>query len=876
MARGRQRTFRGRALEEIAFPLGGIGTGCVSLSGRGALRDFELRNAPAKGSLIPHAFFAVSARRSGAKRRVARVLAAPPARPKNAQGFGHPREQGEGLPHLESAAFRGEYPLAFVQFADRALPLRVSLRAWNPMVPLDPEASGLPVALLEYTFRNAGTRPVEAVVVGSLRNPLGLAADERAFQGRHPALGSNRNAFVREPGLAGIAFSQEKHQPDAGRRGTLFLGVLGASRPVARTAWYRGAWFDDLQWFWDRFASRGQLGGDREPTLSPDGESDTASVGERIRVPGRGGATVRFLLAWHFPQFSNDWNAGEEVAGQTLRPWYATRFGDALGVARHVRDDLDSLDRRTRAYHAALFGSTLPPEVLDAVSSQSSTLRTPTCLRLSSGAFHAFEGCLDRRGCCPMDCSHVWNYEQTLAHLYPSLERSMRETALQRNLWPDGRQAFRTLVPVESGARWDAKPAADGQAGELLKLYREWQLSGDDDWLRRLWPAARRALDWAIAHWDPDGDGVMEAEQHVTYDIELFGPNPLVGTLYLGALRAGAELARAVGDAHSAERYAKLADSGASALDGLCWNGAWYRQRVPPPSQVRGDGLPDASLGGSLGAPAPDGSLKYQVGEGCLADQLLGQWFAHVVGLGHLLPERRVQRAARAIFEHNFRRPLGEHACAQRVYALPDEAGLVLCTWPRGRRPALPLVYADEVWSGVEYAVAALLGYEGYVAEALAVVRAARERHDGERRNPWDESECGHHYARALSSWSLLLALSGFHWHAPDGILRFAPRLHASDFRSFFSTGSAWGSFRQRREGRGVRVDLDVEEGRLALRALQLEWPAARAPRRLAVAGISGTEASVEGRRVWLDLPPGTELAPGAPLRLRLAPTRAG
>src|SRR5262249_30905748 len=196
---------------------------------------------------------------------------------------------------------------------------------------------------------------------------------------------------------------------------------------------------------------------------------------------------------------------------------------------------------------------------------------------------------------------------------------------------------------------------------------------------------------------------------------------------------------------------------------------------------------------------------RYQYGPGCLSDQLLGEWFCRVVGLGDVLPPERVHAALSAVVRHNWRRSLADHESCQRTYALNDEAGLLLCTWPRGGRPAYPFPYADEVWTGIEYQVAAHCIYEGLVEEGLAIVRGVRARHDGARRNPWDEFECGHHYARAMASWSLILALSGYHYSAPEGRLSFAPVAAAvppgGEFRCLFTTGGAWGTFLLRPDG---------------------------------------------------------------------------
>jgi hypothetical protein len=294
-------------------------------------------------------------------------------------------------------------------------------------------------------------------------------------------------------------------------------------------------------------------------------------------------------------------------------------------------------------------------------------------------------------------------------------------------------------------------------------------------------------------------DGVMEGRQHNTYDIEFYGPNTMMGTLYLGALAAGAQMARALGDTAAAEQYHALYERGRKRLNTELWNGEYYNQK-----------LEDVNF------------KRYQYGIGCLADQLLGQWFSAVVGLGHLLPPERVKQTLASIFKHNWKRDLSAHPSCQRTYALNEEAGLLACTWPQGGRPAFPFPYADEVWTGIEYQVAGHMIYEGLLQEGLSIVKGVRDRYDGVRRNPWDEFECGHHYARTMASWSLLTGLSGYHYSAPTQTLEFAPRLHADDFRSLFTAGDAWGSITQKSEG-GRRVyGVEVRHGTLPLARLTL------------------------------------------------------
>jgi hypothetical protein len=216
-------------------------------------------------------------------------------------------------------------------------------------------------------------------------------------------------------------------------------------------------------------------------------------------------------------------------------------------------------------------------------------------------------------------------------------------------------------------------------------------------------------------------------------------------------------------------------------------------------------------------------AYKYQHGLGCLADQLLGQLYARILGLGDLVPIDHVRMVLRSIYTYNFKRDFREHVNCQRTFVLNDEAGLVLCTWPHGGRPKFPFVYSDEVWTGVEYQVAAHLIYEGWISEGLAIVEAVRDRHDGIRRNPWNEVECGHHYARSMASWALLLALSGFHYNCSKGYISFAPAVKAEDFHCFFITGSGWGSFIQKTIDNQFSASLVCQYGNLHLQRIGLK-----------------------------------------------------
>jgi uncharacterized protein (DUF608 family) len=854
LATGTVRSFTGAQLGEIAFPLGGIGTGTVSLGGRGEFRDWEIFNRPNKNKSLPFTFVAIWTRRLDGT-PVVKVVEAP-LRPPFRGGDGVPRAGAAGLPRFAGATFKGAYPFAELAFEDDSLPVGVSLEAFNPFVPLQVDDSALPVAIFRYRVTNRSAAPVDVALAFSILNPIGYDGRATLDSNEFTGFGQNMTSLRREAPLVGLDMRSDKYETDDIRFGSMAL-VTTFPDVSARTAWEGGRWWDSFQKWVDEYAKGGTVADSHTSEATPDGQSNYATLAPRMTLARGESRSVEFILSWYFPLRENYWNREVEVRGRKLRNHYGTAFKDAWDVASYTAKNLNRLEQATRAFQQSLMSTTLPSAALDAVSSQMSIIRTNTCLLLEGRQFFAFEGNNDDSGCCPMNCTHVWNYEQALAHLFPELERSMRTTDFTVNLLDDGAMAFRTLLPT-GRARWKFKPAADGQMGCVMKLYREWQLSGDDQFLRALWPSAKRALEYAWKHWDADQDGVMEGEQHNTYDIEFYGPNTMMGTLYLGALLAGERMARAMGDIAAADKYHSLFESGRLKLDRDLWANGFYVQRVPDVKDIKT--LDVANQEAWHASAMEAGGVKYQYGEGCLSDQLLGQWFAAVVGLGYLLPADHVRETLQSIYRHNFKHNFMDHANTQRIYALNDEKGLLLCSWPRGNRPALPFVYSDEVWTGIEYQVAAHLIYEGLVMEGLAITKAVRDRYDGQRRNPWNEVECGNHYARALSSWSLLTALSGYHYSAPESRLAFAPRLNATDFRCFFSTGSGWGTFSQKVARQDAVARIDLAGGALTLKELGLQ---------IDLPGSPAITAAVGGRMLVARRPAGGGVTFDEPARLK-------
>jgi uncharacterized protein (DUF608 family) len=845
------RRFTKESLREIAFPLGGIGTGTVSLGGCGNFRDWEIFNRPNKGGVLPFTFVSMHLSGGGLAKPLIRVLERQPHPPFTGSD-GVPRETGLGLPRFREAVFTGSYPFANIDFQDAKLPVEVSLEAFNPMIPLETADSSLPVAVLEYRVKNRATSAVNAALAFSIMNPVGYDGVSKISSRNAEFFGANLNEFRNEHGACGIYMSSSKYPADSWRNGSMAVATPAGDNSY-RLQWEHGEWFDEFQKWWDEFLVRGRFP-NQAGRPSEDKSTDYATLASHITLKPGETKRVAFVLAWHFPIGDNywsepvtaiDWSEKKEGRDVPLKNEYGTKWRSAWEPAVHALREMESLRTRSRRYRDTLYASTLPAPVIDAVSSQASIARTNTVMVLEGKRTLAFEGCNDHGGCCPMNCTHVYNYEQAIAHLFPDLERSMRETDFLMNMRPDGSMSFRTPVPLRQGGN-KVHPAADGQMGCVMKVYREWMRGASDDWLRRLWPGVKRAIEYAWVKWDADRDGVMEGEQHNTYDIEFYGPNSMMGSLYLGALLAGARIAEYLGDRDTAQNYRQLFEKGRTKLDEALWNGEYYIQKVD-------ESQPKAS--------------RYQYGEGCLSDQLLGQWFAEVAGLGKVLPHEHVRSALASIFRYNFNADFDDFANAQRIYAINDEKGLLLCSWPKGKRPALPFVYSDEVWTGIEYQVASHLIYEGMVKEGLAIVEAARARYDGARRNPWNEIECGHHYARAMSSWSVLTAISGFGYSAPQKEIQFQPRVSAAQFRCMYSSGTAWGSYEQRASRQKLDAEIAVEGGTLELSQLRLPFDGTKAK----VTASAPATVEVAGGQAIVRLQSPVKLTSGQKLNISLA-----
>ena len=820
----RRTEYVGDRTNEISFPLGGIGSGSIGLAGNGRLIDWEIFNRPNKESYNGFSHIAVKAERQG-KLLDARVLNGDVNKGYSGPGTGLENTSMAGFPHFKKCVFYGEFPLAEIQFEDDHFPGKVTLRAFNPFIPLNDTDSSIPAAFMEVEFQNDGKEELQYSAAFTVRNP-----DQKG-----------RNQFVKKE----LRFLTTQYAEDHPQFGELCLATDADGEISHQEYWYRGGWSDSLETYWRNFTEQSNLKARRyeEP-----GDGDHGTLCVKQMVPAGESVRIRFILSWNYPNNYTYWNPNYKHI--TWKNYYAVLFSSAQESAAYGLANWDRLYGETKRFKDELYACSLPDVVIEAISATMSVLKTATVLRLEDGSIYGWEGLHKNVGSCEGTCTHVWNYAYVLPFLFPKLERSIRNLDYRYNQDESGRMQFRMMLPLER-PRGTFRACVDGQMGGIVKVYREWKISGDDLWLKEIWPAVKKSLEYAWSEdnedrWDLDQDGVLEGRQHHTLDMALFGPSSWLEGFYLAALKAGEEMARYLGEEDSADEYRELFERGKAWSEEHLFNGRYYIQQID---------LKDASIlepfeGAKEYWNKEVGEIKYQIGEGCEIDQICAQWHANIVGLGTIFDKEHVKTALSSLYQQNVKRSMRDFYNPWRLFCLNDEGGAVICEYPEGtKKPAIPIPYCQETMHGFEYQLAALMISEGMIEEGVEIVAMIRDRYDGKKRNPWNEIECGNNYARSMASYSMIPIFSGFIFDMPKGVIGFNPILQKDVFRCIWSLDSAWGNV----QIKGEQVLIQILSGQLTLRELQLPF----VTREIHTVRVDGQSVKVkcQGGRIQFDEP---------------------
>lgn len=776
------RTYKGRKLDNIGFPMGGLGAGMVCLDGTGSFDQVSVRNEPDIYQ-EPNMFAAVAFKGGESHARVLEGQV-----PQNkyygsrlhgvysaGMGMGY---KNYGLPRFRECEFTSHFPFGEITLRDKTMPVDAYVTGYSPFIPGDADSSSLPAATVEYRLVNKTDSELEGVFYFSALQFMGLPGGDEHLRTR-----AMKHGFILEQ----QAFGNKPYTYGA------FSILTDNENAVTDTGLYRGGWWDNFMMLWNTIEKAEINDRKAEDECSPGG-----SIAVPFRIAPNGVFKTSVNMNWYCPDTAlrRGWEAEGSTDKTTYKPWYSAKYSSIEEVAEDYLARYRDLRAQTEVFTKAFYDTDLPDEITEAIAANLSILKSPTILRQTDGRLWGWEGCADTFGSCEGSCQHVWNYAQAICHLFPELERGLREVDFNEDMDERGHQQFRCPLPIRTNGH-NFHAASDGEPGSIMKMYREWRISGDTKWLGSYWDKIILAIEYCIKTWDPDEKGVFREPHHNTYDIEFWGADPMCSSFYLGALKAVIEMGRELG--HDISRYEKLYNDGRKYIEEKLWNGEYFYQDTEWKTL-------HAEFNDENDAVMKEEGPKYQYGKGLITDGVFGALLAKQCGLGDILDKEKTIGHLKAVYKYNFKRDFLDHANTERPgYALGTDSGVVICSWPRGGKPSLPVVYADEVFTGIEYQVATHMASLGMKTEALEIVKAIRARYDGEKRNPYDEYECGHWYARALASYGLIEAFSGVRYDAVTKTL-YADK---GDKKIFLATDTGFGTVTVT----GDKIELSVKYG---------------------------------------------------------------
>lgn len=363
-----------------------------------------------------------------------------------------------------------------------------------------------------------------------------------------------------------------------------------------------------------------------------------------------------------------------------------------------------------------------------------------------------------------------------MGRIFPALERDCRQRT-------DYGIAFQNDGSIIFRAEYEQRPAIDGQAGSILRTYREHTMSNDDDFLKANWNNIRKAIQFIINQ-DKNNDGMVDTPMENTLDAVWEGEIAWIVGLCIAAVKAGALMATEMSDTDFAQKCETFVANGSKNMEEKLFNGEYFIHR------------PNATQG------------KQKLGSynTCHIDQVYGQSWAWQAGIGRLWDKEKTLSALRSIWKYNFAPDVGPYIKTHtggRPYAVSGEAGLIINTNPYNEKNAYgenvtwQIGYFHECMTGFEHQVASHMMAEGMTDEALVITKAIHDRYHAAKRNPFNEIECSDHYARAMASYGTFISATGFEYHGPKGYIRFAPKLNASNFKTPFTSAKGWGTYSQ-------------------------------------------------------------------------------
>lgn len=803
--RGTAEIYKGKELAYIGMPIGGMFSGTVYLGGDGKLWLWDIFNEKKEGiSSKEYENWEGKTKvrpRDGANF----IFPVSPEYPFE-QGFGVRVKQGKktwekslDFKGFEHISFKGQYPIAEVKYRDNALPITIDLQAFSPFIPLDVGASSYPATIMQYRVTNTSKKEVKVDLSGWLEN----AVLNKTNNNSAVTLVNTISDVSGNTVLTCFGETNDEILKQQGDFGNMSLSLLSTGNKVKAEAGIQTK--DGIL-----FPKKGE-----RKASAHHGDQLIGAISKEISLKPNETQEITFIISWYFPNITLPKNNKPNTLNNGR--FYKNRFQNAQDVATEIALKMEDLHLKTVLWRNTFYeDATLPYWFLNRTFLNTSILATETCFLLSDGRFWAWEGI----GCCPGTCTHVWHYAQAIGRIFPELEKNLRE-----------RTDFAVIDPSSGGINFRGnlakKYAADGQAGIILRAYRDHQMSNDNEFLKNNWNNIKLALKYLIDLDKEDGEanGTIFGEQHNTLDAEWYGNIPVITSLYLAALAACIKMAKVMDDTKAEEEYTAILKEGKKNIEQL-FNGEYFIQNEDPNKK-------DA-----IG-----------IGAGCYIDQVFGQSWAHQLGLGNLYNQQMIDSSLESLWKYNFVPDVGPLRASLspnvngRPYALAGDAGMVMCTWPLGGKrddweKHWQFGYFNECMTGFEHQVASHMIWEDKLDYGLTIIKAIHERYGAGKRNPYNEIECSDHYARAMASYGAYIAACGFTYSGPEGQLGFAPKMNPENFKAAFVGAEGWGSLYQSRTANTQTNTIKIVHGKLNVQRLEVALPNSK-PSSLAVLSLN-------------------------------------
>ena len=803
--RGTVEAYKGKELAYIGMPIGGICTGTVYLGGDGRLWLWDIFNEEKEG-IVDKTYKNWQGKKEIKPRDGANFIF--PIAPE------YPFEQGFGIRVIQKdtvwnknldfkgfddITFKGQYPVAEVNYRDAKLPVTIDLQSFSPFIPLNVDASSYPATVMSFKVTNTSDKKATVELSGWLENAvLNNSKNNKDLQ----LINSIENIAGNTVLTCSAQTNVEaiKKQKDFGNMALMLCKSGKKSKAEAGIKINGNLLFPENE---------------QTTAEANHGEQLVGALSKTVKLKPGESADITFIVSWYFPNLVLPQNKNSK--GENKGRYYSKRFENAAAVAADIAKNYEDLYTKTIAWRNCFYeDATLPHWFLNRTFANTSILATETSFILEDGRFWGWEGI----GCCEGTCTHVWHYAQAFGRIFPELEKNLRERT-------DFAVIDKTSGGIDFRGSLANKFAADGQAGTVLRSYRDYQISENNAvFLEKNWDNIKLSLQYLInldAEENGVANGTIFGEQHNTLDAEWYGNVPVITSLYLAALAALVEMAKEMKDIKAVAEYNRILEAGKVNIEKL-YNGEFFIQ------------IEDPKHKNAIG-----------VGAGCYIDQVFGQGWAYQLGLGRLYNKEMINSSLESLWKYNFVPDMGplrdsiSPSINGRPYALAGDAGLVMCTWPKGGKrddweKHWQFGYFNECMTGFEHQLASHMIWEDKLDYGFSMVKAIHERYGATKRNPYNEIECSDHYSRAMASYGAFIAACGFTYNGPKGQIGFAPKVNPENFKAAFTATEGWGSLQQTRTATSQTNTIKLEYGKLAIQQIEVSLPTGKLASSITVA----------------------------------------